>query len=143
MNSFLRPLVHELKQLWDAVSLFNAKGRPVVVRSVLLCVACDIPAARKVSGFVGPLAANGCSRCIVNLVKNDKPYFCNFKRQTWKMRNHEDTLRAALEYCKCKTMKERKVLVKSTGVRYSILNELPYFDMSRMTVIDPMHNLLL
>lgn len=48
----------------------------------------------------------------------------------------------AREYLKCKTAQARKDLEKSHGIRYSVLIELPYFDPSRVTVIDPMHNLL-
>ena len=32
---------------------------------------------------------------------------------------------------------------RETGVRYTILLELPYFDPARMCIIDPMHNLFL
>ena len=34
------------------------------VRAALLCTACDIPAARKLCGFVGHGANKGCSRCL-------------------------------------------------------------------------------
>ena len=37
----------------------------VIVRAALLSVACDIPAARKVSGFVGPQSLLGCSKCLL------------------------------------------------------------------------------
>ena len=39
-------------------------------------------------------------------------------------------------------MKQKK-LVSSNSVRYSALLILPYFDIVRMYVVDPMHNLLL
>ena len=32
---------------------------------------------------------------------------------------------------------------RETGVRYTVLLELPYFDPARMCIIDPMHNLFL
>ena len=34
-------------------------------------------------------------------------------------------------------------MLSESGVRYSVLLELPYFDPIRFHVIDPMHNLLL
>ena len=37
----------------------------------------------------------------------------------------------------------RKSVVSQFGVRYSLLTQLPYFDIVRMHVVDPMHNLLL
>ena len=33
------------------------------LKAGLLCVACDIPAARKVCGFLGHMAKLGCSKC--------------------------------------------------------------------------------
>ena len=40
-------------------------------------------------------------------------------------------------------MNARADIERNYGIRYSVLDNLPYFDASRMTVIDPMHNLLL
>lgn len=53
MNSFLEPLVHDLQLLWKGVQMKTANHGTVLVRAALTCVACDIPAARKVCGFVG------------------------------------------------------------------------------------------
>ena len=66
MNSYLTPLVDELNQLWDGVVMQSFSSKQVVVRAALLCTACDIPAARKVSGFVGHNALHGCSKCLKN-----------------------------------------------------------------------------
>ena len=41
----------------------NIGGIQKLIRVALLCVACDTPAARKVSGFVGHSANLGCPRC--------------------------------------------------------------------------------
>lgn len=65
-NSYLAPLIDELKQLWDGVLMKSISNSQVVVRAALICTACDIPAARKVSGFVGHNAVCGCSRCLKN-----------------------------------------------------------------------------
>lgn len=59
MNSYLRPMVDELKALWNGVIMQPASGVPVLVRSALICTSCDIPASRKVSGFVGHSAYRG------------------------------------------------------------------------------------
>lgn len=40
-------------------------------------------------------------------------------------------------------LQARKDLERLHGIRYSVLTELPYFNPARMTIIDPMHNLLL
>lgn len=41
------------------------------------------------------------------------------------------------------TKRERKQLEKQYGVRYCVMNNLPYFNAIQFHIIDPMHNLLL
>ena len=53
MNSFLQPLVDELKVLWEGVGMHNSNKVPVVMRGALLCVDCDIPITHKVCGPLG------------------------------------------------------------------------------------------
>ena len=66
INSYLEPLVEELKVLWSEGMVINMPDNPgqqVHLKAGLLCVACDIPAARKVCGFLGHMAKLGCSKC--------------------------------------------------------------------------------
>lgn len=63
MNSYLNPLVEDLKYLWDNGVLLNLHFKRTRVKAALLCVSCDIPAARKVCGFLGHAARLGCSKC--------------------------------------------------------------------------------
>ena len=146
VNSFLTPLMAELRELWQGVILQSSGGNSVVVRGALLCVACDLPASRKVSGFVGPMAQKGCSKCTLTFPTHnfgDKPDFSNFNRNEWLPRNNKDHCEISFAYNACKTNSHREKLEQLHGIRYSVLCELPYFNASRMTVIDPMHNLLL
>ena len=146
INSFLKPVVADLMKLWEGVVMQKDDSTSVIVRAALLSVACDIPAARKVSGFVGPQATKGCSKCLLSFsVINfgDKPDYSNFDLSKWNPRDDSDHRRIAEEYLNCKTAQSRKDLERKHGIRYSILIELPYFSPSRMTIIDPMHNLLL
>ena len=69
INSYLRPLVDEVKLLWRGVCLKNLRGVTILVRGALLCVGCDIPAARKVGSFVGHRATKGCSKCHTSFPK--------------------------------------------------------------------------
>ena len=75
INTFLKPLVAELNNLWNGVILKDHDGISVIVRAALLCSSCDIPANRKVCGFVSHNALKGCSKCLlsfqlINLVRN-------------------------------------------------------------------------
>ena len=66
MNTYLKPLVKELQDLWKGVEMcVNDDGRmlTLAVKGALMCVACDLQAGRKICGFLGTSAALGCSRC--------------------------------------------------------------------------------
>ena len=89
INSFLEPFVDELLQLWDGVAM-KTHNSAVLVRAALLCVACDIPAARKVCGFVGHNSLLACSRCLkVFPTENfgDKADYSGFVREEWPPRS--------------------------------------------------------
>ena len=58
----------------------------VLVRSALLCVACDIPAARKVCGFVAHNSLLACSRCLKVFLTEcfgEKGDYSGFDRDVW------------------------------------------------------------
>lgn len=146
INSFLKPLVKELQQLWKGVSLKTRNGLQVLVRAALICVGCDIPAARKVCGFVGHSALRGCSKCLLSFPRNafgEKGDYTNVNRSDWIPRKSDEHKVNAQAHKSCNTLTNQKAIERDTGVRYSVLNELPYFDPPRMCVIDPMHNMLL
>lgn len=58
-NTFLEPLVQELKALWACKERFSIYGglfkRPIKVG--LVCVSSDIPATRKIGGFLDHMAS--------------------------------------------------------------------------------------
>lgn len=145
VNSYLRPLVEELKQLWDGVVMETPDGS-VIVRSALICISCDIPAARKVCGYVSHNAFRGCSRCLKEFPTQtfgEKADYSGYDRENWQQRSNELHRQYAEIHRQCNTLSAQKKIEHDHGCRYSILLELPYFDVVRMCVIDPMHNLLL
>lgn len=117
---------------------------PKVVRCALLCVACDIPAARKVCDFLGHSASVGCSKCLKvfpgGLGNKD---YSGFNRTLWPQRTNSSHRQHTSDIKRSKTKAERSRLESKYGCRYSVLLKLPYFDAVRMTIIDPMHNLFL
>ena len=72
-----------------------------------------------------------------------KKIFAGFDRETWEKRSNEDHRNCAVRVRSCKTKTEREKLESETGVRYSVLLGLPYYDAIRMVLIDPIHNLFL
>ena len=63
INSYLEPLLHDLLKLWKGVLMQTCEGTKLV-RAALLSNSSDIPAIRKVGGFVVHAALKGCSRRI-------------------------------------------------------------------------------
>ena len=145
INSFLEPFVAELLDLWSGV-IMKTCDSTVLVRAALLCVACDIPAARKVCGYTGHNSLHACSRCLKTFPTEsfgEKPDFTGFDREKWPARKLPMHRMHATHYLGAKSRTEQKKLERTHGCRYSILLKLPYFDPIRMCIIDPMHNLLL
>lgn len=147
LNPFLRPLVDELKEFWEPGVRLNSAESPqykLLYKVALMCVACDIPAARKCCGFKGHAANYGCSRCKKFFPGNfGNKDFSGFDRSKWPPRTYEEHMKAVNQIKKCTTQTNVDSLETKTGVKHSILTELPYFDPIRFTIIDPMHNLFL
>ena len=124
----------------------TSSGNQVLVRAALICLACDIPASRKVSGFLSHSAFHGCSRCLKSFPTStfgEKPGYSGFDRNNWTPRTNASHRVHAYKHKECKTEKDQKKIERDYGCRYSVLLELPYYDVIRMCVVDPMHNLLL
>ena len=87
MNTFLDPFAEELNTFWEGVEMLHDVGHKTVIRCALLGVACDLPAGRKVCGFLGHSAHYGCSRCkkIFSGSIGSKDY-SGFDRERWPKR---------------------------------------------------------
>jgi hypothetical protein len=146
LTHFISRLAKQLKQLWENIS-------PVLTRRVaLLAVACDVPAGRKICGLVSYSSPRGCSRCdcLYETEKNsngtgilirwDRPVNADAKGE-FEFRTREDHVRYGKAWKKERVDKKRKEIIKNTGYRWSAFLILEYFDPSRMTVLDPLHNL--
>ena len=62
-NSFLSPMVDDLKTLYHGVSM-RSYSNLLFIRALLICVCCDLPATRKICGFQNYNAKLGCSKCL-------------------------------------------------------------------------------
>ena len=149
IDTFLQPLVSELKDLWQGVTL-NVRTavtntEQALVRCALLCVACDLPAGRKVCGFVSHSAAKGCSKCKIVFSGGSVVCTCyaGFDRSLWTLRTNTLHRLGVEVVMKCNSKTERAKMEAQLGCRYSVLLHLPYFDPPVMLAFDPMHNLFL
>ena len=147
LNHFLEPAVDELKALWEGVQVntFNSPSTPVEARAALLCCAADIPAARKLCGFLGHSANRGCSHCFKFFpgAFGEPRDYSGFDRDQWPKRTSQQHRRDAYRVKNCTSQTASEQLASKLGVRYTVLLELPYYASIEMCVIDPMHNLFL
>ena len=145
MNSYLEPLVQELIKLRRGIKMETTEGEHLV-RALLLCSASDIPASRKLGGFLGHAAAKGCSRCLKEFPTEnfgDKKDYSGFDRSEWPKRTVEEHRDVGMSWKHCNTLAKRQNLEQKYGVRFTELLRLPYFDTVRFIIVDPMHNMLL
>ncbi|CAB4439471.1 unnamed protein product [Rhizophagus irregularis] len=114
------------------------------IRAALIMVSCDIPAARKICGHVSALVS--CHRCQKKAnYENHQHNFAGMgDMEDWFVaRDSNEHFQNALGWRRCNSDASRKRFVKQTGVRWSELLRLPYFDPIRFTIVDPMHCLFL
>jgi hypothetical protein len=144
INSFITPLVKDLARFWEGVELNVMDSIKKSVKCAVLCVSCDIPAGRKLCGFLGHNANLGCSKCfkIFPGAVGQKKY-SGFNRDTWSPRTEAKHRADVLRLSHCTTVTARNGLESKLGCRYSALLDLPYFNPPVMLAVDPMHNLYL
>ena len=112
----------------------------------MLCCSCDLPAGRKLCGFLAHSAHLGCSKCMKYFPSTSTGFglnFSGFQRQNWISRTDQTHRQAVARLSQCKTKTELRKKESELGCRYLALLDLPYFDAPRMLVIDPMHCLFL
>ncbi len=147
INTYLTPLVDELLILWESGVKLRHGGClliPETFKACLFCIACDIPASRKVCGFFGHNSAHGCNKCSKTFVTGgigDPTDYSGF--EPCRLCNIIDHCKQVEDILSCSTQEEQNGAESKYGIRYSELLRLPYFDCIRYTIIDPMHNLFL
>ena len=135
-----------MNEAWQkGISLGISDGRFATFRIALSCVSCDLPACKKVCGFLGHNAKYGCHKCmkVFENVTFGQTDYSGYDRDNWPTRTGSLHRLACKETLKESTQTGIRTKESEVGCRYSILLHLPYFDPVKNTVIDPMHNLYL
>lgn len=94
----------------------------------------DLPAARKVGGAAGPLST-WCTIC-------DQPAQSYNLTFPWRLRDANHLREAAEDYLTADTAAEQQAIFDAHGVRWSEFWRLPYWNPTRMLVVDSMHCVL-
>lgn len=151
INTYLAPLVDDLLHLWQGMTFYNFNKKAIPSKCLLFCVSADLPASRKVTQFKSHKCLKSCDKC--NFVAKRQPgtkgacgkmtFVTKARPDRPEPRPKESVRRDAMRYKNAKTKTEAQKISKSTGVKYSELTRLPYFDPVKMVVLDPMHAFLL
>lgn len=92
INSYIMPLVEELKEFYyKGVVLRSPQGNSITVRLMLAYSSCDIPASRKVFGFLGHNARLGCNKCLKEFIikKDGVNDYSGYDRDSWTLRTSQ------------------------------------------------------
>jgi hypothetical protein len=143
LNHYLHYLVNEFLEFWFPGVRFSRTSNHYygkVVQCALVCVVSDLLAARKTNGFATVNHTQACAICHCVRHSDDlgDSYTC-----LWDRRTATEIRDSSQLYLNAKDEKTRDFTVKNTGIRWSELYQLPYFDPSRFVVVDCMHNLFL
>lgn len=140
INHILRPLIDDLMRAWSpglhlARTALNTFG--TLVRCAVIPLICDLLAARKVAGFAGLGQHEGkfCSFCLLDSSCIGDTNFSSWRRRTW-----AEHLGLAKMWRDAPTEYVQEQIYKTSGVRWSELLRLPYWNPTSFTVVDSMHN---
>lgn len=141
INHLLRPLIDELLVFWErGVHVSKTAKRPYGynVLAAVIPLICDLPAARKTAGFSGHSSMNVCSFCDIR-----KDELNDLDREGWRRKNYEEHVVIARGWRDAPDQHTRELIFEEFGIRWSEMLRLPYWDPTRYTVVDAMHNLYL
>lgn len=140
---YLSPLVDEFLEFWDPGARFSRTckfpdGR--LILCTLILVVCDLLAAQKMISYVACTHEHFCNIC--NCTWSGQGYG-HTDMKDWRWRTNNEWRKAATVYHACRDEDEKATEFNNTGVRWSELLHLPYFDITHCVTVDPMHNLFL
>ncbi|KAF7324374.1 hypothetical protein MVEN_02647000 [Mycena venus] len=116
----------------------SPEGRDVDVAFALAIN--DLPAARKLAGAASHKSHFYCTVCSCYGIPT--MYRSDFDHNDWQPRDVNELRRAAEAWRDATTLNARNTIFHQYGVRWSEMWWLPYWNPSRMLVIDPMHCIL-
>ena len=140
LNNYLELVVKEMLDLWDP-GLFLTRthkyqlGR--LFRAMLVPLIADMLAARQVLGLPGTTTAHSfCTYCNTD---HDDLHILDIRK--WPAKDVPTIRRLATCWRDAESEKDRKDIFDATGLRWSALLTLPYWDPVKYAVIESMHAL--
>jgi hypothetical protein len=141
MNHYLRPLIGDMVDAWDkGIHISRTPRYPDgrTTRSAIAVSVNDLPAARKTAALASHSSHFYCSRCECHHLSTRGNTNC----QTWKTRDPKKMRQQAEAWRDATSSVEQTKLFQASGVRWSELWRLSYWDPTRQLVVDAMHCIL-
>lgn len=143
INNYIQPLVDDLLDFWSPGVQFSCThqfrhGRHVLC--ALAAVVCDLPASRKLASFASHSHDFFCLICSCTRKKDE---YGTTDYGSWHRQGDRDCCKYAEKWQNAHDASAEKATFDSSGLQWSELLRLPYFDPSRYVVMDAMHNLFL
>lgn len=123
---------NDLSKLWRGIQIETSEGTQQFF-AALICSSSDIPACRKVGGFVGHSATKGCSCCLKSFTSEshnfgEKLDYSGFNPSSWPCRTADEHHVQGMAWKHVQSVAERGKIEREFGVRFTKLLRLPYFD---------------
>nr|GAT58598.1 predicted protein [Mycena chlorophos] len=143
IGAYLQPVIDEFVEGWThGIHLSRVGGSegPVRVDLTMALTVNDLPATRKILGLAGVGSNHVCTIC--KCKGADNVHRADTEHPDWALRNREELFRWTCAWRDAASQAERDRIFKDHGVRWSELWRLPYWDPTRMGVVDTMHCIL-
>ncbi|MBW0580944.1 hypothetical protein O181_120659 [Austropuccinia psidii MF-1] len=139
LNYLLIPLINELKELWQGYHFSPTSTGPSgsFIHVTILTANADVVAMHKLTGFISHSGNHFGNFCTIDKAQIEEigpqfHYICSYQ-------NHKPTIVKWI----WASPQHRQEIVSEYGVKYSIWQDLQYWDATRMVNPDIMHNLIL
>ncbi|MBW0478072.1 hypothetical protein O181_017787 [Austropuccinia psidii MF-1] len=138
-NYLLIPLIKELKELWQGYHFSPTSMGPSgsFIRVAILTAIADVFAMRKLTGFISHSGNHFCNFCTIHKAQIEEIH-----PQFHYMHSYQDHKLTIAKWL-WESPQQRQAIFSEYGVRYSILEDLPYCNATRIVNLDIMHNLIL
>ena len=140
INHLLQPLVDKFQEFLEGVwftETHNYVGGQLI-RAVIIPLIADLPALRKVAGFSSHALDLFCSFCMASKKNLNETDISKFQHRT-----HDEHIENSLKWKDSTSFTKKANITKEHGVRWSVLNELPYWRPIEFCTIELMHALIL
>lgn len=141
LNHFMRPVLRDLRDSWVrgvryTRTALSPSGR--TTHSAIAVGIFDLPGGRKAAGMAGHRSHWFCAICNCYHLDTRGRTDC----ENWENRDVQSLRDAALRWKYANTYAERQAIFKDTGVRWSEMWQLPYWNPPLQLAAEPMHLLL-